>query len=133
MNRLVWILYLICFSLYGALFPFKNIGVAFFTETKFNNMDKTEAQMIASRYNSIPFVIATFLMPCVGYIVDKIGHRVHFLTASSLMAMIMFVLFNFNFIHPLFPLILFGITYSIYAGVIWPSLSITAIKERVVN
>lgn len=129
-NTLFWLITIICFTLYGAFLPFNYIAAGFFTETYFVGMDTHEAQHLAGLYMSIPFFISAFSIPIYGIIIDKYGQRANLALASSICGLFSFILFFFT--PPIYALILLGCTYSLFASIIWPSVSLV-VKESVVG
>lgn len=129
-NLLYWLVTILCFTLYGAFLPFNYIAAGFFTETYFKDMNKFEAQHLAGVYMSIPFFISAFLLPVLGLLIDKFGHRANLAFASSVFGLISFTLFYFA--PSIYALILLGLTYSLYASIIWPSISLV-VKKSVVG
>jgi MFS family permease len=129
-NTIFWLISILCFTLYGAFLPFNYIAAGFFTETYFVGMDKHEAQHLAGLYMSIPFFISAFSIPIYGIMIDKFGQRANLALASSICGLISFLLFYFT--PPVFALILLGCTYSLFASIIWPSVSLV-VKNSVVG
>ncbi|EGR30537.1 major facilitator superfamily protein, putative [Ichthyophthirius multifiliis] len=84
----------------------------------------------ASNYMGIPYIISSILTPLIGLLIDRIGKRSQLLIISSIFLIFahLFMIImpqcgqefdncvNFSFI---FPLILFGIFYSLYGAVFW--------------
>lgn len=128
-NIIFWLISMLCFTLYGAFLPFNYIAAGFFTEIYFVGMDRFEAQHKAGIYMSIPFFISGFLIPVFGIIIDKYGKRAYLAMAASICGFISFTFFYFA--PPIISLILLGCTYSIFASIIWPSISIVVKKNNV--
>jgi len=80
---------------------------------------------------SIPFFISAFIIPMMGLITDKIGKRGHFLALSSILGLLSFGLFMI--IPPITPIILLGLSFSIFAAVVWPSISLVIPHEILVK
>lgn len=117
-----WLICLVCVTLYGAFIPFNNIASGFLISSYLKNMDKQEAESFAGLLMSVPFMIGAVLTPILGLIIDQIGKRSFFILLSSFSSIISFCLF-FH-IQPLVPLVLLGITYSVFASTIWPTVSL---------
>lgn len=114
LNKLFWILTMLCLSTYGCVLPFNYIATGFFTSTTLKNRPPNEARKIAGVYMGVPFFIGAIMVPIFGGVIDKFGNR-------TIMALISGVMW-----------ILLGVSYSIFASVIWPSISIAVNdKERV--
>ena len=129
-NTIFWLLTILCFTLYGAFLPFNYIAAGFFTETYFVGIDKHEAQHLAGIYMSIPFFISAFLIPIFGILIDKYGQRAYLAMGASICGLISFIFFYFA--SPIVSLILLGCTYSLFASIIWPSISLV-VKKSVVG
>ena len=132
LNSMFWLISIICCFLYGAVLPFNYIASGFLTRTVFKDIKNKElAQEKAGIYMSIPFIISGFLVPLFGSIIDKIGQRAYFTVFSSIMGLIAFG--SLYYINPLYSLILIGITYSLFASVIWPAISLVVNKNEIVR
>lgn len=129
LTYMFWLICLVCVTLYGAFLPFNNIASGFLISSYFKDMDKREAESLAGLFMSVPFMIGAVLTPIFGIIIDKIGKRAHFIIISSSSSIISFSLF-FH-IQPLIPLALLGITYSVFASTIWPTVSLICSKRLV--
>lgn len=129
LSYMFWLLCLVCVTLYGAFLPFNNIASGFLISSYFKDMDKREAESLAGLFMSVPFIIGAILTPIFGIIIDRIGKRSHFIILSSFSSIISFSLFFY--IQPLIPLALLGITYSVFASTIWPTVSLICNKRLV--
>jgi drug/metabolite transporter (DMT)-like permease len=129
LGSLFWIITLLCVTLYGAVIPFNYIASGFFTETYFKDLSKTDAQNKAGLYMSIPFFISALVVPVYGIMIDKFGQRAYLACLASFMGLLCFVMFYF--VPPFYALIILGLTYSMFASVIWPAISLV-VKQHVV-
>ena len=130
LNKLFWILTMLCLSTYGFVLPFNYIATGFFTSTTLKNRPPNEARKMAGVYMGVPFFIGAIMVPIFGGVIDKFGNRTIMALISGVMCLITFIFFYI--MEPIFPLILLGVSYSIFASVIWPSISIAVNdKERV--
>ena len=121
LNLMFWIISLLILLNYGCLMPFNYMAVGFFTKT--HNITKN----IAGLLMGMPFIMGAFFVPILGYLVDKWGFRVELVFSSGFFLITAFILFNL--MKPYFPLILLGFGYSIFACVLWPSISI-ALEDK---
>lgn len=80
---------------------------------------------------SVTFIMSSFLFPIVGMTIDRYGYRVYLLLFSSVLILIAFALFLF--FYPFFPLVLLGIAYSMFGGIVWPTISYLIKKENLVR
>ena len=123
-----WMITLSSISIYSAIFPFTNVSNSLFI----HKYDLT--LKIASRLTSSIFIIAAVLWSLFGLLIDKIGYRVSFVTFSSiLLCFAHFLLIAMpsceECYEGLLPLILIGISYSIYAAALWPMIPIVVKEE----
>ena len=121
LNLMFWVISLLILLNYGCLMPFNYMAVGFFTKT--HNITKN----IAGLLMGMPFIMGAFFVPILGYLVDKWGFRVELVFSSGFFLITAFILFNL--MNPYFPLILLGFGYSIFACVLWPSISI-ALEDK---
>lgn len=129
-NRLFWVITFLCLTSYGAVLPFNYISTSFFTSTSLKNLPKQQARKQAGIYMSIPFFMGAVLIPIFGLIIDNFGKRTFFALLSGIMCMLSFVLFYV--MEPIIPLIILGLSYSIFASMIWAAVSISVRnKEKV--
>ena len=121
-NVLFWLISFICIMLYGSVLPFNYIATGFFLSTTLHALPERTAREKAGVFMGIPFFISAIMVPIFGYIIDKHGKRAFLTLLSGILCVISFMcLYLF---YPVFPLILLGVTYSLFAAVIWPSISI---------
>ena len=129
LGSIFWIISLLCVTLYGAVLPFNYIASGFLTENYFNNIPKAEAQNKAGLYMSVPFFISAFMVPIYGMLIDNYGQRAYMSLFASICGFICFLMFYF--LPPLYGLITLGMTYSMFASVIWPAISLVVRKDLV--
>ena len=127
-NSLFWIMCVICLLLYGTVLPFNYIATAFFCSTSLSSYSENEARNIAGIYMGVPFLLSAPMVPLISCLIDKFGKRANMALISGVLCVISF--FLFYIMTPLVPLIFLGVTYSIFAAVIWPSLTIVIYNER---
>lgn len=80
---------------------------------------------------SIIMIVSSACFPVVGLYVDKHGQRIRLLIAAAAMTMTAHLLF-LN-VYPTFPLIILGLGYGIFGGVIWPTVVFLVPKDRLVS
>ena len=66
---------------------------------------------------------SAILSPLLGYVVDRTGRNLYWLMGSITATIIAHALLAFLFVHPVVPLILMGISYSILAASLWPMVA----------
>ena len=109
------------------IYPFNQ--VISFIYIRYNNVTTVEAQHTVGMAMALPFFISSLLVPFLGLFVDKFGKRGHLLIFSAFLGIITYILFIF--ITPIFPLILLGFTYAIFASVFWPAITLVVPKNIV--
>jgi MFS family permease len=129
LGSLFWLITLLCVTLYGAVLPFNYIASAFLTETHFKNLPKIDAQKQAGIYMSVPFFICAFMVPIYGILIDKYGQRAYLSLLASVCGLICFIMFYLC--PPIYGFIMLGLTYSMFAAVIWPAISLVVKKSLV--
>jgi MFS family permease len=78
---------------------------------------------------SIPFFISAFMVPIYGLLIDKYGQRAYLSLLASMSGLLCFTLFYY--LQPIIPLLVLGLTYSMFASVIWPAISLVVKKSLV--
>jgi MFS family permease len=129
LGSLFWLISLICLFLYGGYLPFNYIASGFLTENYFNNMPKVDAQNKAGLFMSVPFFISAIMVPIYGIIIDIFGQRAYLSLFASFLGFISFTMFFY--VPPIYALIMLGLTYSLFASVIWPAISLVVRKDLV--
>ena len=125
-----WILCLQCLVVYNCYFTWTDIINAFYV-AKYNFTISTAGNLV-----SIPYFQAAVITPMFGTLIDRLGKRGFFMILSSLLAI---GVHFFWFALPgcercwlsVVPLIIFGIFYSCYASVIWPSIPLVVEKNLI--
>ena len=91
----------------------------------------------ASNLCFIPYWFSAVLSPFLGFALDKFGHRAIFITLSSVILIIAFVI-SMNLpdcddkcLPELIPLCMIGTAYSIYAAAIWGSIPYVVLPHTV--
>ena len=67
--------------------------------------------------------------PVLGYTIDRIGRNLYWLIGSITATIVAYVLLAFLFVHPVVPLVLMGIAYSILAASLWPLVAFLVPKK----
>lgn len=106
-----------CLLVYGAVLPFNNVAGNLLHEKYGYSMEEAGAIM------GIPFIISAVMSPFMGSLVDIFGCRAILLASTSLLLAIAHSLIAFTLITPYVPLVLLGVSYSIYASAMWPSVA----------
>jgi MFS family permease len=80
------------------------------------------ATEMAGRVMSIPYFLSAILSPFLGYIIDKIGRRAVIVSVAPLILVAVHGALALGNGSPILPLVFQGVSYSLYAAVIWPSI-----------
>lgn len=116
-----WCLCFNCLVVYIDVSCFNNIASNYFQE-RFGYNSIESGSII-----SITYIIAAFLCPVFGILVDKFGRRVQIMMFSAVSITLVHVAFlltpeSHKPIYPIFYMVLLGLGYSIYASVMWASI-----------
>ena len=123
-----WIINVNCVTIYISLFMFMNISNDFI-------MEKYSFSLTAaSRLTSVIFMTTAVLCIVFGIITDKIGYRVSQIIYASFLLLSAHIIFlTASPCHQcyisLFPLMMIGVSFSIYTASLWTMLPIV-IKEE---
>lgn len=115
--------FIICVFYYVAIFPFIAAAQLLF-ESKY---DLSPAWSNAC--NSLVYFMSAILSPLLGYVVDRTGRNLYWLMGSITATIIAHALLAFLFVHPVVPLVLMGISYSILAASLWPMVAFLVDKK----
>ena len=103
--------------LYGTVIPFNSIHQAFLEQRWFQGDPVKSAQIM-----SIPDTISALLVPFIGSICDRFGHRPHILILCSfIIATCHFILGFADISSPITPLVFLGTAYACLL-VFWPCI-----------
>ena len=117
-----WLLSINCLLVYADVFCFNNIASNYFQERfKYNSIE-------AGRIISITYLVGAIMCPVFGRVVDKVGRRVDFMVFSNITVTVVHVCFlvtpeSHRPVYPIFYMALLGLGHSIYASVIWASIT----------
>ncbi len=78
----------------------------------------------AGAVNSILFISSAVGSPVFGFLIDRIGANLTWVTTGVALTGVCHILFTFTPITPIFTMIVFGISYSILASSLWPLVGI---------
>jgi MFS family permease len=65
----------------------------------------------------------------LGYAIDRTGRNIYWLMGSITATIVAHALLAFLFVHPIVPLVLMGIAYSILAASLWPLVAFLVPKQ----
>jgi MFS family permease len=70
---------------------------------------------------SIPFLISACCFPVVGLVLDKLGKRLNLLATAG--CLLIATHCTFMLIYPVGPLIMLGLSYSLFGAIVWPTVA----------
>lgn len=118
-----------CMLMYGIFLPFNYISSSFFIHSWYNDKVTDESLKRAGEAMGVPFLISGILVPLIGFWVDKNGKRASLMLFSAILVLTSFLLFlSFN---PIYGLICFGISFSVFAAIVWPAITLVVPKKLI--
>jgi len=119
----LYCVFIICVFYYVAIFPFIAAALLLFI-SKYNL-----SPAWSNACNSLVYFMSAILSPVLGYVVDRTGRNLYWLMGSITTTIIAHGLLAFLFVHPVAPLVLMGISYSILAASLWPMVAFLVPKK----
>ena len=125
-----WLLTGSCVITYMSVFPYIQVA-SNLLQTKYN-FDSTKAGQLFS----VPYLISAFSSPFLGFAIDRFGKRALVIIISSI---ILTAAYSISMFLPecdqcyseMYPLVLTGVGYSIYAAAIWGSVPYVVTPQTV--
>jgi MFS family permease len=108
---------LLCVTFYAAFFPF----LKYATDLLHNKFSLTTA--LAGRLTSVPIFFTVLFTPIFGWFADKKGKSASMMIYSSILLIVAHLTLTFTMIHPIIPLGLLGIAFSLIPAAMWPAVS----------
>lgn len=124
MSPLFWYITLLCVTFYSAIFPFQTFAVKFFIEK--HGLTR-EAAGFASSFITFAAMVGT---PLFGLLIDKIGKRASLMMLGSLLLIPVYLLLIYTRLHPLVPMVMMGVAFSLVPASMWPSVALIVDQER---
>lgn len=115
--------------MYGIFMPFNYIASSFFINKLYNNQISDESLHRAGELMALPFIVSGLIVPLIALWIDKYGYRCILLNISSIT--IFLSLLVMQFYNVILGLFLFGISFSIFAAVVWPSIALVVSEKYV--
>ena len=106
---------------------FNYIATSFFIEVYFSKLNIEDAEALAGLYMCIPFLVGAICIPFFGLVVNLIGRRSHILIVATSLGTVSFISLYAS--NTLFALILLGIAYTLFATVLWPTVTMVLNKS----
>lgn len=127
-----WVLTLSCVTVYCDVLPFNNIASGFIAQKWLTNKplwqvsdaDKNSIYVTANSYMLTTYLMAGFLSPLMGGVIDRIGLRAVLNVFAAMAIVGVHAMMAYSTVTPIVPLVLLGICYSIYASALWPSVAL---------
>ncbi len=144
-NPSFWYVTLLCFTFYGAIFPFQHLAVDFFHE-KWGIPLEAAAEggffyrvlsNIIHMFSTAPgiagiIVFASMVFaPLAGSLVDRVGKRATLMIFGSLLMIPAHLLMGITHINPVFMNIVLGAAFVLVPAAMWPSVPLIISKQRV--
>ncbi len=117
-----WLIAFLCMVFYSAVFSFVAFS-SLFLQKKFGF---SPAQ--AGFFGSFVYISCAVFTPLFGLVVDKIGKRATIMIVGSLMFVPTYLLLGLTSFPPAIPMILLGLSFSLVASALWPSIPLL-VKE----
>ncbi|CAH1785915.1 unnamed protein product [Owenia fusiformis] len=111
-----WLLSLTIMFFYNGVFPFV-ADASKFIHDKYKYDPKVSAYLAGAVYD-----VSMVLSPFLGGIIDKFGKRGYLAIVCALASIPVFGILAFTTVYPLVATLWFGITYSLAAASLWPSI-----------
>jgi MFS family permease len=94
---------------------------------RLNASERTAAEVM-----SIPYLLAAFLSPLLGALVDRFGCRAVIAVGATAVLFVVHALLGFTEINPAYPLLGQGVAYASFAAVIWPAVPLV-VEEKLIG
>jgi len=119
-----WLVCLLCMTFYSAIFPFTAFSTVLL-QTKFGF-----SAVLGGRYTSMIFTASMVFTPLLGLLVDKIGKRGTMMIFGSLLLVPAHLILGLTYVHPVIPMIMIGISFSLVPAALWPVIPIMVEERR---
>ncbi len=119
-----WYITFLCVTFYSAIFPFQTFAVKFFIE---HHGISREMAGFTSSFITFAAMVGT---PSFGFLIDKIGKRASLMMFGSLLLIPVYLMLIYTRLHPLIPMVMMGIAFSLIPAAMWPSVALIVEQER---
>ena len=126
MPRTFWIVCLIITFFYNLVFPWNAISVDFIKSNYGSHPNEW-----ASWRASMVYMVSMIVSPFMGAAVDFFGRRDYLTIFGTALSIPVFILLSNNAIEPVIPLLMLGISYSVCAAALWPTLQLLVEQKMV--
>ena len=119
-----WLVCLLCMTFYSAIFPFTAFSTLLL-QTKFGF-----SAVLGGLYTSMIFTASMVFTPFLGLLVDKIGKRGTMMIFGSLLLVPAHLILGLTYVHPVIPMIMIGISFSLVPAALWPVIPVMVEERR---
>jgi MFS family permease len=144
-NASFWYVTLLCFTFYGAIFPFQHLATDFFHDKwgiplelgSSGGFFKQVFSNILHMFSTAPgiagiIVFASMVFaPLAGFLVDKIGKRASLMIFGSLLMIPAHLLMGITYVNPVIMMVVLGAAFVLVPAAMWPSIPLIIPKQRV--
>lgn len=119
-----WFITLLCVTFYSAIFPFQTFAVKFFIE---HHGISREMAGFTSSFITFAAMVGT---PLFGFLIDRIGKRASLMMYGSLLLIPVYLMLIYTRLHPLVPMVMMGVAFSLIPAAMWPAVALIVEQER---
>jgi predicted MFS family arabinose efflux permease len=119
-----WYVSLLCLAFYSLVFPFVAFS-SMFLQSKFGLSPGR-----AGLYGSFVYMATAVITPLFGLVLDRVGKRATIMLFGSLAIIPCHLSLGLTNFSPLFPMIGLGISFSLVASALWPSIPLLVEEKR---
>jgi predicted MFS family arabinose efflux permease len=119
-----WYVSLLCLAFYSLIFPFVAFS-SLFLQKKFGLSPGR-----AGLYGSFVYITTAVITPLFGLVLDRVGKRATIMLFGSLVIVPCHLALGLSNFSPLLPMIGLGISFSLVASALWPSLPLLIEEKR---
>ena len=120
-----WYITLLCVTFYSGIFPFQTFAVKFFIE---QHGISREMAGFTSSFITFAAMIGT---PLFGFIIDRIGKRASLMMIGSILLIPVYLMLIYTRLHPLIPMAMMGVAFSLIPAAMWPSIALIIEQKRI--
>lgn len=141
-----WLVTVLCFTFYSAIFPFTSLSTNFFHE-KWNlpNTVGLEGGFFAQVFANFRHMFSTapgttsiiifasmVFAPFAGRFVDRFGRRASMMIVGSIMMIASHLVLGYSDVAPRYPMIVLGAAFVLVPAAMWPSVPLV-VNRRIVG
>jgi MFS family permease len=119
-----WYVSLLCLAFYSLIFPFVAFS-SLFLQKKFG-LSPGQAGL----YGSFVYITTAVITPLFGLVLDRVGKRATIMLFGSLVIVPCHLALGLTNFSPLLPMIGLGVSFSLVASALWPSIPLLIEEKR---